>query len=169
MDLDGDGRPELLRVVAEVQRDWAINPHTGEQSKQLFCWFNTRLEIRDERKRLMYADHWSIKEEDMVSLLETHSAASPEDYFARFGRHEGYFKTGMEIVAPAETEIRVEAIEWSLAAQGLAGVDANHIQRELSQLQTLRLLVYRADWREDLRVVAYVPSLRRAVAIQVGY
>ncbi len=69
----------------------------------------------------------------------------------------------------SEAEIRPEAIEWALAAQGLTGVDPKQIERELSKLEVLRRFVYTGDWREDLRIVAFVPSLRRAVAIQVGY
>ena len=68
-----------------------------------------------------------------------------------------------------EAEIRPEAIEWSLAAQGIKGVKPEQIVAELSSLKTIQVLIYRAEWREDIRMAAYVPTMRRAVAIQVGY
>lgn len=169
VDLDGDGRPEHLQVVAQIQRDYAINAATGERSERPVCWFHTRLQVRTGQRQLLYADEWSIKYEDMPTLLETHGASSPEDYVARFARHRGYFTSGVEAVGAADAEIQPEAIEWSLGAQGIKGRDPEAIARELSGLKTLRVLTYRAEWREDVRMVAYVPSLRRAVAIQVGY
>ena len=169
VDLDGDRRPEQVTVVAEIQRDYAVNPATRQRSAQTYCWFRTRLRIRTSAQRLLYADEWSTKYEDMPALLETHGASSPEDYFARFGHHTGYFTSGADTVSAGDTEIRQEAIEWSCAAQGLKGVESAAIVRELSGLKTLRVFMYRGEWREDVRIAAYVPSLRRAVAIQIGY
>ncbi len=68
-DLDDDGRPERLTVVAEVEKDYPVNLSTGERSRERFCWFSTRLEIRDERRRLIYVDNWAIKDDDMAALL----------------------------------------------------------------------------------------------------
>ncbi len=169
VDLDGDGRLEQVTVVAEIQRDYAVNPATRQRSARTYCWFRTRLRIRTSAQRLLYTDEWSTKYEDMPTLLETHGASSPEDYFARFGHHTGYFTSGADTVSAGDTEIRQEAIEWSCAAQGLKGVESAAIVRELSGLKTLRVFMYRGEWREDVRIAAYVPSLRRAVAIQIGY
>jgi len=72
-------------------------------------------------------------------------------------------------VSASDAEIRPEAIERSCAPEGLKGVESAAIARELSGLKTLHVFMYRAEWREDLRIAAYVPSLRRAVAIQIGY
>lgn len=168
-DLNGDGPPERLTVIAEVEKDYSVNLSTGERSRERFCWFSTRLEIRDERRRLIYVDNWAIKDDDMAALLEAHDATSPEDYFTRFGRRKGCFTTGPDTVPTSEAEIRPEAIEWALAAQGLTRLAPKQIERELSKLEVLRRFVYTGDWREDLQIVALVPSLRRAVAIQVGY
>ncbi len=72
-------------------------------------------------------------------------------------------------MSASDAEIRPEAIERSCAPEGLKGVESAAIARELSGLKTLHVFMYRAEWREDLRIAAYVPSLRRAVAIQIGY
>jgi hypothetical protein len=169
LDIDGDGKPELLKVVAEVQRDYAVNTVTGQKSERLQCWFRTRLEVTRRDGRVVYKDDWSTKYEDMAVLLETHGAAGPKDYFARFGRHQAFFSSGVESLSSKEAEIRPEAIEWSLAAQGIKGVKPEQIAAELSSLKTIQVLIYRAEWREDIRMAAYVPTIRRAVAIQVGY
>lgn len=169
VDLAGDGQPEHLDIFAEIQRDYSINVATGEQSKEKLCWFRTSLRIRTKRGRLIYRDEWSIQFEDMAVLLETHGASSPQEYFARFGRHNGFFSSGIETVQTREAEIRQDAIGWSLQLQGIKGSDAVAIVRELSRLSSLRVFIYRAEWREDLRVISMVPSLKRAVAIQIGY
>jgi len=169
LDFDGDGRPELMRVIARVERDRAVNTVTGQQSDSMFCWFHTTLEIRNASRRLSYRDKWSIKFEDMPLLVATHRAASPEDYFSRFGNLQGYFRTGVDTVASTEVRIDSEAVEWSLKAQQIGGASARTISNELRKQRVVRVFTYRAEWREDLRIVAYVPSLRRGVAIQIGY
>src|SRR6266496_5258058 len=78
VDLDGDGRPEQVTVVAEIQRDYAVNPATRQRSARTYCWFRTRLRIRTSAQRLLYTDEWSTKYEDMPTLLETHGASSPD-------------------------------------------------------------------------------------------
>ncbi len=169
VDINSEGHPETVKVSAEIQRDYAVNPQTGRRSAETLCWFRTHLEIRTEDGRLLYKDEWSIKFDDMPMLLETHNASSPEDYFARFVRHDGYFKTGADSVSPQEADIRLDAIKWSLAAQGVKGVKPEAIAAELSRQRTIHLFVYRAEWREDVRIAAYVPSINKLVAIQVGY
>lgn len=169
VDINSDGSPEQVKVDAEIQRDYAVNPETGKRSAETFCWFRTRLEIRTRDGRLLYKDEWSIKYNDMPTLLETHGASSPEDYFARFGRHNGFFQSGADTVSPQEADIRLDAIKWSLAAQGIKGVKPEAIVAELSRLKTIHIFMYRAEWREDVRIAAYVPSIHKLVAIQVGY
>jgi len=169
VDLDGDGQQEQVDVVAEIQRDYAVNLVTGQRSDQPCCWFRTRLRIRTPQHRLLYQDEWSIEYEDMSSLLETHGASSPEDYFGRFGLHRGYFKSGAKVASASDVKIRPEAIKWSLSAQGIKGVEVTTIAGEHSRMKKFRVFIYRAQWREDLRIVAYVPSLGKGVAIQVGY
>ncbi|HEX9443045.1 MAG TPA: hypothetical protein VGA73_02955 [Candidatus Binatia bacterium] len=169
LDLDGDGRPEQLQIMAEVQRDHAFDLLTKQRSKETYCWFRTRLEIRSPERDLLYQEEWSTKYEDMAGLLETHGASSPDDYFARFGRHNGFFTSGMTVLHDKTPEVWRRAVAWSLSAQGLKSKGPESVVAELSRLKTLRALLYRAEWRENLRVVTYIPSLRRAVAIQVGY
>lgn len=169
VDVNPNGRPDQIKVTAEIQRDYAVNVSTGKRSKEAFCWFRTRLEIRTRDGRMLYKDEWSIKYDDMQSLLETHGATGPEDYFARFGQHDAYFKSGADSVSPQEADIRQDAIKWSLAAQGIKGVKPEVIVAELSRLKTIYIFMYRAEWREDIRIAAYVPSINRLVAIQVGY
>src|SRR2546425_8724783 len=74
LDIDGDGKPELVKVIAEVQRDYAVNTVTGQRSDKTHCWFRTRLEVTNRDGRVVYEDEWSTKYEDMAVLLETHGA-----------------------------------------------------------------------------------------------
>ena len=168
-DFDGDGRPEIMAVHARVERDKAVNPITGQRSDSLFCWFHTWLSIRDTVGRELYRDEWSIKFEDMPVLAATHGASDPRDYFARFGNLNGMLRAGLDTEPSAEARIDSEAVAWSLIIQHVARVDPAAVMRELRQLRVLHVFIYRGDWKEDLRVVAYVPSLHRGVAIQVGY
>src|SRR2546427_1552237 len=170
VNFSGAARPDGLRVVAEIQKDTAFNPVTKQQSKEHYCWFRTRLEIRTPEGAVLYADEWSTKFEDMPALLESHAATNPADYFLRFGRYTGGdFTSGVETTNAADVELRRDAIAWSLEAQGIKGSEPGRIASELSRLKKVRVFTYRAAWREDLRIAAYVPSLGRAVAVQVGY
>ncbi len=170
VSFSGAARPDEVRVVAEIQRDTAFNPVTKQESEESFCWFRTRLEIRSPDGAVLYADEWSTRFGDMPALLESHAVTSPADYFARFGRHTGGdFTSGVEVRSAADVELRHDAIAWSLGAQGIKGSDPARVTSELSRLKRVRVFTYRAAWREDLRIAAYVPSLRRAVTVQVGY
>jgi hypothetical protein len=168
-DFDGDGQPDVMTVRATVERDWAINPVTGHRSDSLFCWFHTRLNVRDKANRSLYSDEWSIKFQDMPALAANHGASSPEDYFSRFGNLQGMFRTGIDTEPSGKVRIDSEAVAWSLRVQGIAAAQPSAIIAELRRQRVIREFIYRADWREDLRVVAYVPSLRRGVAVQIGY
>jgi hypothetical protein len=169
LDFDGDSQPDVMTVRATVERDWAINPVTGHRSDSLFCWFHTRLDVRDTANRSVYRDEWSIKFQDMPALAANHGASGPEDYFSRFGNLQGMFRTGIDTEPSEKARIDSEAVAWSLRAQGIAGTGPSAVIAELRRQRVIREFIYRADWREDLRVVAYVPSLRRGVAIQIGY
>jgi hypothetical protein len=167
VSLSGAARPDDLRVVAEIQRDTAFNPVTKQESRESYCWFRTRLEIRSPDGAILYTDEWSTKYEDMAALLESHAVAHPADYFLRFGRHTGGdFRSGVKVANAAEVEVRSDALAWSLRAQRIQS-DPTNIASELSRLKKVRVFVYRASWREDLRIAAYVPSLRRALRFKL--
>ena len=169
LDFDGDGRADHLAMSSEIQRDRSVNTVTGDTSKEVHCWFNTRLEIRGRGTALLYSDHWSIKFEDMSPLLESCGARSPQDYFARFARLKSFYENGLTITPRKELEVDPEAIAWSLKAQGIAKTSPKSVLEQLSHVDPVRTFIYRADWREDIRVVAYVPGLARGVMIKAGY
>jgi hypothetical protein len=77
--------------------------------------------------------------------------------------------TGVDTLPSSEVRIDSEAIEWSLKAQQISGVTPSTVGSELRSQRVVRVFTYRGEWREDLRVAAYVPSLRRGTAIQSGY
>jgi len=135
----------------------------------LYCWFHTQLQVRDRSNHLLYRDEWSIQFPDMPALVANHSASSPKDYFARFGELQGMFRTGVDTVLSEHLRIDSAAVAWSLKTQQIVRANPDAVTRELRHERVVRVLTYRAQWREDLRVVAYVPSLRRGVAIQIGY
>jgi hypothetical protein len=119
-------------------------------------------------ERKLYAEEWSIKFDDIGTLLETHGVSSPEDYFRNFFTLSGYFTNGIQRRAPSELFLSETTIRWHLESEKVES-NAAVVMKELRALEEVRTLVFRASWREDLRVIGYVPNLGRGVLIQAGY
>jgi hypothetical protein len=168
LDLDGDGLAEKLGVRAQVQWDYAMDLLTRRRSDERHCWFTTRLTIRAIDRGVVYSDRWSVRFDDMAMLLLLHGTRSPVTYYRDFFSHEVLLSRGIEIVRPDDSWGRRDDLAESLAWQGIAA-DPDAVLAELRTRHEVPVLTYRASWREDVRLVAYVPSLRRAVAVQIGY
>jgi hypothetical protein len=122
------------------------------------------LEIRRSTGEVIYSEIWSTRSDDMEILYAFGGAESPEEYFARFGSLAEF-----DVRSPKDLEIERDVVAWSLDAQGLDGVTVEEATRYISEEDSVRTLTYGASWREDLRVVVFVPRLGRAVAVKVGY
>ncbi len=165
IDIDGDRKNDELRIVARVERDYAVDVTTGKRSTNKYCWFNTMLEIRNHKKEIIYQHHWSIKFEDMYTLLAIGNISTPEKYFANFANINGL---GMYPVMSSELTPQRDTMQWSLESQGIKKYNLDDIIKEISGLWIVRGFIYNASWHEDRFLVIYVPSIKRVMAVRSG-
>jgi hypothetical protein len=168
LNFEGNATLDDCTVTAEIQRDYSVNPKNGVRSKEKACWFVVELAVHSPGGAILYSDRWSIRFDDMGLLLETHGAKDPETYFHDFFSHAAYLTSGLTISSPKDIVIDKPTIESSLRLQQIKA-DAVNVASEVASLDTVRTLIYRGSWKEDVRVVAYVPSLKRGILIQLGY
>jgi len=168
IDIDGDRNNDELRIVAKIERDYAVDVMTGKRSANKYCWFNTMLEIRNYKKEIIYQHHWSIKFEDMSTLLALAHISKPEEYFAKFANIKGYGGLGMNTAMSCELAPQRDTMQWSLESQGIKKYKLDDIIKEISDLWIVRGFVYNASWHEDRFFIVYIPSLKRVIAVRSG-
>jgi hypothetical protein len=165
IDIDGDRNNDELRIVAKIERDYAVDVMTAKRSANKYCWFNTMLEIRNYKKEIIYQHHWSIKFEDMYTLLAIANISNPKEYFAKFANISGL---GMYPVMSAELAPQRDTMQWSLESQGIEKYKLDDIIKEISDLWIVRGFIYNASWHEDRFLIIYVPSIKRVIAVRSG-
>ena len=168
IDIDGDRNNDELRIVAKIERDYAVDVMTAKQSANKYCWFNTMLEIRNYKKEIIYQHQWSIQFEDMFTLLGTAYIAKPEEYFAKFANIKGFHELGMQTIMSIELAPQQDTMRWSLESQGIKKCNLDDIVKEISGLWIFRGFVYNASWYEDRYLIIYVPSSKRVIAVRSG-
>jgi hypothetical protein len=165
IDIDGDRNNDELRIVAKIERDYAVDVMTAKQSANKYCWFNTMLEIRNYKKEIIYQHHWSIKFEDMYTLLAIANISNPKEYFAKFATISGL---GMYPVMSSELAPQRDTMLWSLESQGIEKYKLDDLIKEISGLWIVRGFIYNASWHEDRFLIIYVPSIKRVIAVRSG-
>ncbi len=168
IDIDGDRNSDELRIVARIERDYAVDVMTGKRSTNQYCWFNTMLEIRNYKKEIIYQHQWSIKFEDMYTLLAMANISKPEEYFANFANIKGYGGLRMQTIMSSELAPQRDTMQWSLESQGIKKYNLDDVIKEISGLWIVRGFIYNASWHEDRFLVIYVPSIKRVIAVRSG-
>jgi ABC-type bacteriocin/lantibiotic exporter with double-glycine peptidase domain len=65
-----------------------------------------------------------------------------------------------------KSEIDAEQIDY---AAKLNKISANKLKAEILAQKVNRIFTYRAEWREDLMQIVYIPSLKKFVCFTRGY
>ena len=155
-DVDGDGKADKL--VYQI-KPWK-NDYEGS------------LVITSAKGKTLWEDGWLMVKDDLEELIETEGAVTGKkvdvkswvDKFLRGDLHYGLNHESRKLKASELQDREILAV----FAKYYHITPANLRENILSQ-KTNSLLAYRAEWREDLMLLVYVPSLGKFVCYQRGY
>lgn len=154
-DVDGDGRADKL--VYEV-KPWEKD-------------YEGALIITSARGETLWEDHWPMAKDDLEELIETEGGVTGKKvdlniWVAKFFSGELNYGARFERKKLKESDLWDEYLTNFAKHYRLA--KANLKKSILSQKTNL-LFSYRAEWREDLMQLVYVPSIRKFICYQRGY
>lgn len=155
-DVDGDGKVD--RLVHEI--------------KEFEDHFEGSLVITSAERRTLWEHAWGMSKSDLSELIETEGAVTNKKITLE-SWVEKFFAGGLNYGAKFESrklkasELRDE--EQLTDSAKYYRVSVASIKKSILSQQTNSLLSYRAEWREDLILLVYVPSIRKFVCYQRGY
>lgn len=155
-DVDGDGKADKL--VYEVTK--------GKDD------YEGSLVITSATRQILWEHHWGMSNGDLSELIETEGGVTNkkinlESWVTKF--FEGELNYGAKF-----EKRKLKASELSDENQFEAfakyfGVTVASVKESILSQNVNLLISYRAEWREDLILLVYVPSVRKFVCYQRGY
>ncbi|MGH6911052.1 MAG: hypothetical protein ACREEG_12770 [Phenylobacterium sp.] len=148
VDIDGDGRPEVLSYSLALQGDR----------------YHASLAIRGSRGPL-WLKRWSMTVADLNELLREEGDIPASEWVERF------FGGGLQYGAKLERR-RLKAGDLDpqliddVARQ--AKMPASAVEKAILREKINLVFTYRGTWREDLIALVYVPELKRFVRYSPG-
>ena len=155
-DVDGDGKDDKL--VYEIKR-WK-NDYEGS------------LVITSAKGQTLWADQWLMVKGDLEELIETEGEVTGKkvdlkSWVARF--FSGGLNYGAKFERRKLKDSELQDTEQLAAFAKHFHVSPANLKKSILSQETNSLLSYRAEWREDLILLVYVPSLRSFICYQRGY
>jgi len=154
-DVDGDGKPD--KFTYQIKR-WE-NDYEGA------------LRIVSAKGSVLWEHEYPIGKGDLNELLSTEGDATGRkviltDWVKKFFIGELNYGAAIERIKIKAEDIDNEQIDY---AAKLASVSPRKLKREIISQRSNTVVFYRAEWREDLMMIVYVPSLRKFVCYSRGY
>lgn len=154
-DVDGDRKAE--RLVYEI--------------RELKNYYEGSLIITSAGGQVLWEHRWGMDKDDLKELIETEGNVTKqklnlESWVAKF------FAGGLNYGADIETgKLKSSDLSEEQLAVGAKyyGVSVASIRKSILSQKSNRLLSYRAEWREDLLLLVYVPSIKKFLCYQRGY
>ena len=156
-DVDGDEKPDKL--VYEIKR-WK-NDYEGA------------LVITSAKGRTLWEDGWLMVKDDLEELIETEGfvtnkkVVDRESWVNKF--LGGELNYGMKY---ERRKLKAEELNNSELIAIFAKyyrVTPESLKKSILSQKTNSLLAYRAEWREDLMLLVYAPSIGKFICYQRGY
>jgi hypothetical protein len=155
-DFNGDGKPDKL--VYEI-KPWEKD-------------YEGSLVITSAQGQTLWEHQWPMAKGDLEELIETEGGVTGKKVDLK-SWVERWFGGGLNYGARLEQEkLKVSDLvdEEQLAASAKHfGVTTANIKKSILSQKTNVLFSYRAEWREDLILLVYVPSVRAFVCYKRGY
>jgi hypothetical protein len=155
-DFDGDGKPDKL--IYEV-KPWRTD-------------YEGALIITSANGKTLWEDHWPMAKDDLEELIETEGAVTGKKVDLK-SWVEKFFEGGLNYGARFEREkLKASDVSHDELLAGFAkhyGVTIAALKKSILSQKTNLVFSYRAEWREDLIVLVYVPSVCGFVCYQRGY
>ncbi len=155
-DFDGDGRPD--RLVYEI-KPWNTD-------------YEGALIITSAQGKTLWEDHWPMGKGDLEELIETEGDVTGKKVDLK-SWVERFFEGGLNYGGRLERQkLKASDLSNEEFLAGFAkhyGVSTASLKKSILSQKTNLLFSYRAEWREDLILLVYVPSVRGFVCYQRGY
>jgi hypothetical protein len=156
LDVDGDGKPDKL--VYQIKR-WKND-------------YEASFYIDSAKGKDLWSDQWLMVKGDLEELIETEGEVTGKkldlkSWVNRFLSGELNYGLKFESRKLKESELVDPEVLQTFAK--FYRVTPDDLRSNILSQKTNLLLAYRAEWREDLMLLVYVPSLRKFICYQRGY
>lgn len=151
IDVDGDGKKD--KVI------YSIKPWEDD--------FEGFLKIISARGNTLWEHSFYMSKNDMGKfLVEVLEYDSINEWVKSVFIAKKPYSFEAEKIKLEKKEINNEQLNYA-AKVGKFSADA--IRKEILSISVNRIFSYRAEWREDLMLIVYVPSLRKFICYSRGY
>jgi hypothetical protein len=154
-DIDGDGKPD--KFFYQIKR-WQDD-------------YEGALIITSAKGKVLWEHHWPMAKGDVGNLLATEEditrqKVSLENWVRRFFNGNLYYGAKFQQIKLKASDLDSEQINY---AAKLARVSSRKLRRDILSQRVNTVFEYRAEWREDLMSLVYVPPLKKFVCYHRGY
>ena len=154
-DVDGDRKPDKFLY----QIKWWEKDYEGG------------FRIVSAQGRVLWRHEYPIAKKDLHELLATEGAVTGKkvtlaDWVRRFFSGKLNYGARIERIKIQTEDIDAEQLDH---AAKLAGISSRSLETEILAQETNLVVSYRAEWREDLMSIVYIPSLKKFVCHSRGY
>src|SRR6185503_13576123 len=155
-DVDGDGKADkLVYEIAKLKDN-----------------YEGSLVITSGTRRTLWEHRWGMRNDDLSELIETDGDVTNkkidlESWVMKFFVGELNYGAKFEKRKLKASELRDE--DRLAAFAKYHGVSLASLKKSILSQKVNSLLTYRAEWREDLNLLVYVPSIGKFVCYQRGY
>lgn len=151
LDVDGDGKPDkILYQIKPWQQDFEGLLKITSADEQVLWEHEFFMSSRDLAKFLVEVLEYESVTQWVKSVFEKQAPYS--------------FKADTRKLKPAELSDN----QINHAAK-LYSLEPKKLKSEILMQKTNRIYTYRAEWREDLMQIVFIPSLKKFVCFSRGY
>ena len=154
-DVDGDGKPDKL--VYELKK---VEEH-----------YEGSLLITSATGKTLWEHEWGMRSSDLSELVQTEGEVTNkkvnlDSWVTKFFSGELNYGAKFEKRKLKASELWEEPVA---AFEKYYGVSAASMKKSILDQKVNLVFSYRAEWREDLLELVYVPSIGKFVCYQRGY
>jgi hypothetical protein len=149
-DVDGDAKPD--RLFYEI-RAWETE-------------YEGLFRIISSEGKVLWEHQYLMMKRDLVNWLGVVGNISTEDWVRGFCSNKYGYGAEVKRIKLKSSDLDDEQIAY---AAELVEISPAKLKGEILSQKENRVVLYRAEWREDLMSLVYVPSLKRFVCYHRGY
>lgn len=149
-DVDGDRKPDTF--IYEVKR-WETE-------------YEGLLKIVSAKGRVLWEHHFLMLRKDVFGDPNWLGGRGLENHVKYFFAKGSLYGSEVEHIKLKASDFDPDQITY---AAKLAGITLSKLRRDILSQRINTVFEYRAEWREDLMSIVYVPSLRKFVCYHRGY
>lgn len=150
LDVDGDGMKETFSYFMKKNKDN----------------FDVNLTVTTTAKKTLWEHQYSMRKHDLVSdLLGYEGNISVAQWVEKFFKPSLTYGAKFERVSIKKEEISLEFLKFYSKQ---LKVSAKKLEKLILMQNKPLQFYYRAQWREDLLILVYIPQLKKFVHFSAG-